>query len=89
MKTRKLLLIILGGVLISSSPVQDISGEKNQARERNIQINFNEVRGDLNPMFNECIGTGRANERLRANWQHQLSYVKKRVDSGISSCTGC
>ena len=28
-------------------------------------------------MFKECIGAGRANEGLRADWQQQLAYVKK------------
>ena len=28
-------------------------------------------------MFNECVGAGRANEGLRADWQQQLAYVKK------------
>jgi len=45
--------------------------------ERNISINFNQVKGPLNTMFKECIGAGRANEGLRADWQKQLAYVKK------------
>jgi xylan 1,4-beta-xylosidase len=28
-------------------------------------------------MFKECVGAGRANEGLRADWQQQLAYVKK------------
>lgn len=28
-------------------------------------------------MFNDCVGAGRANEGLRADWQQQLAYVKK------------
>ncbi len=28
-------------------------------------------------MFNECVGAGRANEGLRADWQQQLAFVKK------------
>ncbi len=31
-------------------------------------------------MFKECIGAGRANEGLRADWQQQLAYVKKECD---------
>jgi len=31
----------------------------------------------MNTMFNECIGAGRANEGLRADWQQQLAMVKK------------
>jgi len=45
--------------------------------ERIININFDQVKGPLNTMFKECVGAGRANEGLRADWQHQLAYVKK------------
>ncbi len=31
-------------------------------------------------MFKECVGAGRANEGLRADWQQQLAYVKKHCD---------
>jgi xylan 1,4-beta-xylosidase len=31
-------------------------------------------------MFKECVGAGRANEGLRADWQQQLAYVKKECD---------
>jgi len=31
-------------------------------------------------MFKECIGAGRANEGLRADWQQQLTLVKKECD---------
>jgi len=45
--------------------------------ERIIDLDFNQVEGPLNTMFKECIGAGRANEGLRADWQQQLMYVKK------------
>ena len=45
--------------------------------ERIININFDQVKGPLNTMFKECVGAGRANEGLRADWQQQLAYVKK------------
>jgi xylan 1,4-beta-xylosidase len=43
---------------------------------RNINVDFELQKGALNTMFKECIGAGRANEGLRADWQQQLSYVK-------------
>jgi xylan 1,4-beta-xylosidase len=55
-------------------------GKKNKevnAVQRNISIDFNREKGELNNMFNECVGAGRANEGLRADWQQQLAYVKK------------
>jgi xylan 1,4-beta-xylosidase len=45
--------------------------------ERIINLDFNKVKGSLNTMFKECVGAGRANEGLRADWQQQLAYVKK------------
>ncbi|MES2645943.1 MAG: glycoside hydrolase [Bacteroidota bacterium] len=45
--------------------------------ERKLSIDFTNEKGPLNFMFNECVGAGRANEGLRADWQQQLAYVKK------------
>ena len=39
--------------------------------ERTIKIDYNKTAGKLNTMFKECIGAGRANEGLRADWQQQ------------------
>lgn len=40
--------------------------------DRVIAVDYNAVRGPLDPMFNACVGAGRANEGLRADWQQQL-----------------
>jgi xylan 1,4-beta-xylosidase len=48
--------------------------------ERSINLDFNRVKGHMNMMFKECVGAGRANEGLRADWQQQLAYVKKECD---------
>jgi xylan 1,4-beta-xylosidase len=50
---------------------------KPSVQERIINVDFNHAAGLLNTFFNECVGAGRANEGLRADWQQQLSYVKK------------
>jgi xylan 1,4-beta-xylosidase len=50
---------------------------KTKIPERVISADFNLVKGHTNTMFNECVGAGRANEGLRADWQQQLAYVKK------------
>lgn len=47
---------------------------------RTISIDLNKSRGALNTMFKECIGAGRANEGLRADWQQQLAMTKKECD---------
>ncbi|MEO7309581.1 MAG: glycoside hydrolase [Chitinophagaceae bacterium] len=46
---------------------------------RNIRADINLVEGDKVKMFNECIGAGRANEGLRADWQQQLAIVQKDI----------
>jgi len=48
--------------------------------QRTINIDCNKTSGKLNTMFKTCVGAGRANEGLRADWQQQLAYVKKQCD---------
>ena len=48
--------------------------------DRIIKVDYNKSTGPLNTMFKECIGAGRANEGLRADWQQQLTLVKKECD---------
>jgi len=45
------------------------------AQDRIINLDFNQVKDPMNMMFKECVGAGRANEGLRADWQKQLAYV--------------
>jgi xylan 1,4-beta-xylosidase len=47
----------------------------NELPERIISADLHQVKGPLNTMFKECIGAGRANEGLRADWQQQLARV--------------
>lgn len=47
------------------------------AQQRNITIDAQEVTGYLDTSFKKCVGAGRANEGLRADWQQQLAFVKK------------
>ncbi|WP_281337404.1 GH39 family glycosyl hydrolase [Flavobacterium eburneipallidum] len=47
---------------------------------RTIKVDYNQSAGPMNTMFKECIGAGRANEGLRADWQQQLAIVKKECD---------
>ncbi|HLP15292.1 MAG TPA: glycoside hydrolase [Bacteroidota bacterium] len=53
---------------------------KSSVPERVINVDFTNATGPLNTMFKECVGAGRANEGLRADWQQQLIYVKKKCD---------
>ena len=76
----KHLFAILGSLFIGSVLAQINSNTKPSLAERTIIVDFNKVKGSLNTMFKECIGAGRANEGLRADWQQQLAYVKKACD---------
>lgn len=76
----KQLFIILASLFIGSALAHNNSDNKPTSPERVISADFNNVKGPLNSMFKECIGAGRANEGLRADWQQQLAYVKKECD---------
>lgn len=59
---------------------QDTNSKKSATYSRIIKVDYNKSVGELNTMFKECIGAGRANEGLRADWQQQLAMVKKECD---------
>jgi xylan 1,4-beta-xylosidase len=54
-----------------------LAGAHLYGQDRIIKIDFDKSSGPLNTMFRECIGAGRANEGLRADWQQQLAMVKQ------------
>ena len=80
MKTKFATLTVLISFLSLSVLAQNNPENKTASHERIISINYNKVKGPFNTMFKECIGAGRANEGLRADWQQQLAYVKKECD---------
>ena len=47
---------------------------------RVIKADFLKPLGQLSSMYDECVGAGRANEGLRADWQQQLRLVKNEID---------
>ena len=66
-----IILIIISGLCFHKTSAQSITNV------RMINLDFNQVKGPYNTMFKECVGAGRANEGLRADWQQQLAYVRK------------
>lgn len=46
---------------------------------RKIFADVSKPEGEKITIFNECIGAGRANEGLRADWQQQLALVQKEI----------
>ncbi len=74
---KQILLFLFTCSLMVPVYAQSKMKHKAEISERVIDIDFSREKGPLNTMFNECIGAGRANEGLRADWQQQLAYVKK------------
>jgi xylan 1,4-beta-xylosidase len=77
MKKNLILLMILLSSISGKLVAQTAKRSGPAMQERAINIDFNKTAGKLNTMFNECVGAGRANEGLRADWQQQLAYVRK------------
>ncbi|UPK67436.1 GH39 family glycosyl hydrolase [Chitinophaga filiformis] len=77
MKKTSIVLLALTYLTASFTFAQNKTGKKAETAERTINIDFRQQKGPLNTMFKECVGAGRANEGLRADWQQQLAYVKK------------
>ncbi|MFS2186698.1 glycoside hydrolase [Mucilaginibacter sp. Mucisp84] len=73
----KILPIILGSLFFSNVFAQGNSPEKANQAKRVINIDFKKEKGRFNTSFNLCVGAGRANEGLRADWQQQLATVQK------------
>jgi len=58
----------------------NIKGEKTEILQRVITVDYSAEKGAMSTMFKQCVGAGRANEGLRADWQQQLAFVKKECD---------
>lgn len=69
-----LLLSALTGVTVTSALAQ------NTENGRTININAAHIKGKLDRSYNFCVGAGRANEGLRADWQRQLRIAKQELD---------
>ena len=80
MKAKYLSVILAASLFVSGAYAQKNSKKGIVVPERTISIDFNNSKGPFSTMFKECIGAGRANEGLRADWQLQLAYVKKECD---------
>jgi xylan 1,4-beta-xylosidase len=70
-------LIMFFGTFQSNFVVaQQVVVEKNSARTIAVDYKNSEMRSHV---FQECVGAGRANEGLRADWQQQLTLAKKDI----------
>jgi xylan 1,4-beta-xylosidase len=69
MQIKRLLTLFLPAILMLNASAQ------NKTSIRNISVNTSRIQGQLPKSFNMCIGAGRANEGLRADWQRQLKMA--------------
>ena len=77
----KLFIIIAMPLLAMTSVFGQNKNDKSQEiLQRVIKVDYNVENGTMNTMFKQCVGAGRANEGLRADWQQQLAFVKKECD---------
>ena len=74
---KKYLLLVFGSLLLSNVFGQSNDQKNEGGTGRIIQVDFNKEKGPLNTSFKACVGAGRANEGLRADWQQQLAIAKK------------
>lgn len=66
--------VMTGGAFRVAAQMSD-SGQ--QGNVRSIGVDVSHVQGPLDMSFKECIGAGRANEGLRADWQDQLREAQR------------
>jgi xylan 1,4-beta-xylosidase len=66
--------VCLTATLTASLNANTVFGEP---AERLISADLRDTKGPLNTMFNFCVGAGRANEGLRADWQRQLTCAHR------------
>ncbi|NII29724.1 glycoside hydrolase [Pseudoflavitalea sp. X16] len=81
MSKRKFLLLAIYifsiSIKLTAQSAKTSKQNKPSVQERVINVDFSKASGTLDAFFKECVGAGRANEGLRADWQQQLAYVKK------------
>ncbi len=55
----------------------DLSAAATNETARLVSADLRQTNGPLDTMFKFCVGAGRANEGLRADWQRQLAYAHR------------
>ena len=72
---RKTSCLALG--LATFFAAMDLSVAATNETPRLISADLQQTNGPLDTMFKFCVGAGRANEGLRADWQRQLTYAHR------------
>lgn len=76
MKSRMFLSCVLLGALSARLWAENTDASRPSV-SRTISADVRRESGPTNKMFEYCVGAGRANEGLRADWQRQLKYVHR------------
>src|ERR1035438_1045941 len=74
---RKLICLALG--LATFLAAMDLSAADTNETARLISADLQQTKGPLDTMFKFCVGAGRANEGLRADWQRQMTYAHREL----------
>ena len=72
---RKINCLALG--LAALFAAVELSSAATNETARVISADLRQTAGPLDTMFKFCVGAGRANEGLRADWQRQLTYAHR------------
>ena len=75
MKLTRLSLLLI--ILIAATLVFAQKKNSKEPVYRSVTADVNLIKGPMKTVWRECIGAGRANEGLRADWQEQLRKTKK------------
>ena len=73
LKISSALLVLFLCLIVQMTKAQELS-------KRRIHADLKSVAGNKSMVYNECIGAGRANEGLQADWQQQLAMIQKDVN---------
>ncbi|MCB8999118.1 MAG: glycoside hydrolase [Bacteroidales bacterium] len=82
---RKILIQLAVSLLLFSPGIYLFGQKKSQTKSslsteiRTIEADFNIQKGPVSKVWQECVGAGRANEGLRADWQEQLKLVQDEI----------
>lgn len=70
-------IIYLAVTLAALFAAGDLFSAPTNLTQRLISADLQRTNGVLDTMFKFCVGAGRANEGLRADWQRQLTYAHR------------
>ena len=80
LSSRSLFILAAAALIAAIGPIraQAAGGAgKPEPTTRTITVDYGAVKGPLDTSFKECVGAGRANEGLRADWQDELRQVRR------------